>query len=65
MEVIIDRFEEDYAIVEINIGEFAKISKKLLPNAKEGDVVKIKIDSDATQKRKKDIKSLVDNLFED
>lgn len=65
MEVIIDRFEEEYAIVEINIGEFAKISKKLLPKAKEGDVVKIIIDSSVTKKRKKDIKSLVDNLFED
>ncbi len=65
MEVIIDRFEQDYAIVEINIGEFAKISKKLLPKAKEGDVIKINIDSNATQKRKKGIKSLVDNLFED
>ena len=65
MKVIIDRFEQDYAIVEINIGEFAKISKKLLPQAKEGDVIKINIDSNATQKRKKDVKSLVDNLFED
>lgn len=65
MEVIIDRFEEEYAIVEINIGEFAKIPKKLLPKAQEGDVIKIIIDSSATKKRKEDIKSLVDNLFED
>ncbi len=65
MEVIIDRFEGEYAIVEIEIGKFAKISQSLLPNAKEGDVIKINIDSKATQKRSEKITSLVNNLFED
>ncbi len=65
MEVIIDRFEGEYAIVEININEFAKISKALLPKAKEGDVINIVLDKTASKKRNKIISSLVNDLFED
>lgn len=65
MEVIIDRFEDEYAIVEIDIENFARISKKLVPDAKEGDVINITIDKMATKSRHEHISSLVNDLFED
>lgn len=65
MEVIIDRFEDEYAIVEIDIENFAKISKKLVSDAKEGDVINITIDKMATESRQEHISSLVNDLFED
>lgn len=65
MEVIIDRFEGEYAIVELNLGQFVQIPSVLVPKAKEGDVIKITVDKEASQKRKENIQNLVNNLFED
>ena len=65
MKVIIDRFEGEYAICELNVGQFVNIPKVLFPNAKEGDVIKIEIDIKATEERKKYIEQLVNNVFED
>jgi hypothetical protein len=66
---IIDRFEEEYAVIEI--GEETKdVLRELLPQeAKPGDVVIIKdkeitIDHEQTEKRKKEVKSLIDDLWE-
>ena len=39
MQVIIDRFEQDEAIVEIEEGIFSSIPKILIPDAEEGDVI--------------------------
>ena len=64
---IIDRFEGQYAIIEINRRTF-HIPKTLLPkDAKPGDVIKIQItvDKDATETRKQAIDKLADELFED
>lgn len=63
MKVIIDRFEGEYAIVEVEEGKFAVLSKVLVPNAKEGDVIKIMIDEEETKKRSDNIKNLMDDLF--
>ncbi len=65
MEVIIDRFEKEFAVVELEIGEFVNLPRILVPNAKEGDVVNITIDENSTKKRKEHIESLMNNLFED
>lgn len=65
MKVIIDRFEGEYAICELNVGQFVNIPKVLFPTAKEGDVIKIEIDIKATEERKKHIEQLVNNVFED
>ena len=43
MRVIIDRFEGEYAVVELEDGSMAYLAAKLLPGAREGDVVLIKI----------------------
>ena len=65
MKVIIDRFEGDYAIVEIAVGEFVNIPKILLSNAKEGDVIEISKDSKETINRKRNIQKLMNDVFED
>lgn len=66
MELIIDRFEGEYAIVELEAGVFESIPKTILPSkAQEGDILKITIDSEGTKKRLANINNLMDNLFED
>ena len=65
MKVIIERFEGEYAIVEIELGNFVNIPKILLPNAKEGDVVKIEIDNNETELQRKRIENLMENVFKD
>ena len=65
MKVIIDRFEGEYAIVEIEVGNFVNIPKILLPNAKEGDVVKIEIDKNETELKRKKIENLMEKVFKD
>lgn len=64
IKVIIDRFEGEFAVVETEDKEMLNIPHKLLPDACEGDVVTITIDKDETEKRKKNIKNLMNDLFE-
>ena len=65
MKVIIDRFEGEFAVVEIETGKCINIPKILIPNSKEGDVVNIGIDEKETEDRKKYIQDLMNNVFED
>lgn len=65
MKVIIDRFEGEFAIVEIEEGKFTSLPKIVIPNAQEGDVIEIKIDEKETKHRKEKIKNLMDDLFVD
>ena len=63
---IIDRFEGNMAVIEYN-GRTFDLPKNLLPKeAKEGDVLKISIevDREETEKRRKRIKNLMNELFE-
>ena len=65
MEVIIDRFEGEYAVVEISKNKFVNLPKELVPDAKEGDVVCINVDHKNTKKRKEHITDLMNHLFTD
>lgn len=65
MKVIIDRFEGDYAVVEVDVGKCVNIPKVLIPNSKEGDIVRIEIEKIETEERKKHIQKLMNNVFED
>lgn len=65
MKVIIDRFEGEYAVVELEIGKFVNMPKILVSDAHEGDVIDIYIDEKETKKRKKHISELMNDLFED
>ena len=65
MEVIVDRFEGEYAILEIDKDNFVEVPRILVLDAKEGDVVSIVVLKEKTEERKDKISKLMDNLFED
>lgn len=62
MQVVIDRFEGDMAVVELPDGVMATMPVILLPGAVEGDVVMITIDKTETIARKKRVNSLLKKL---
>lgn len=60
----VDRFEGDYAIVELEDQSTADIPVKALPqNMKEGDIIILSVDRKETQQRKNEIDSLANRLF--
>lgn len=69
MKVIIDRFEGHFAVCEKMDRTMIDIERSKLPDgAKEGDVLelqedKIIIDREATDKRKKEIELLTEDLW--
>ena len=66
MKIIIDRFEGSYALVELEDKQVVEMAKVLLPHeASEGDVIEIRIDRETTDKRRNDIKKLMDSLWDD
>lgn len=62
MEFIIDRFENGYAVVEVNGETIDIIPTSILPeNAKEGDIFQIKAMKEKTKERK----IAIENKFKD
>ena len=64
MDVIVDRIEGDYAVVEIEKGKMCNLPLELVPNVKEGDAVTIIINKDKTEEGKKTIEELMNSVFE-
>ena len=64
MDVIVDRIEGDYAVMEIEKGKMCNLPIELVPNVKEGDVVSIIINKSKTDERKKTIEELMNSVFE-
>lgn len=68
--VIIDSFEEDYAVCQTDEGEILKIEKAKIPtDAKEGDVLvlegdEISINKEETIRLRQQIKKLMEDLWE-
>ncbi len=66
MKVIIDRFEGQYAVVEMDSGDLVSVPRVILPNlADEGDIITIEIDEEATDQRRRRIEEMMNNLLED
>ena len=65
MQVIIDRFEGDFAVVEMEICKYVNFPKILIPDAKEGDIINIELDKKETVERKKHIQELMNDVFKD
>ncbi|MGH4121455.1 MAG: DUF3006 domain-containing protein [Clostridium sp.] len=70
MKGIIDRFEGDYAVVELQGGKTINIDKRKLPiEVQEGTVIEISesitIDNEETMRRKKEIEKLTEGLWEE
>lgn len=64
MKIIIDRFEGEYAVVELDNGTTVDMPKILLPdNACEGSIINIICDDKETENRKKIMKDKMNNLF--
>ena len=63
IKVIIDRFEDDKAILEIEEGVFVDAPAVLFPDAVEGDVIIIKKDNNLRNDREKHINRLMKDLF--
>lgn len=66
MKFVIDRFEGDFAVVELPCGTMTNCPKAILPdNAKEGNIITIAVDETATfEKLQKNTKRMND-LFMD
>ncbi|HHY41550.1 MAG TPA: DUF3006 domain-containing protein [Thermoanaerobacterales bacterium] len=65
MNLIIDRFEDEYAVVELPDKTFANIPKKVLPQeATEGDIITIAVNKIETSKRKEKVRKMVEDLWE-
>lgn len=68
---IIDRIEEDKAVLECENGDMVTLDVKSLPKKiKEGDVLQFEegsyfLDAEETENRKNRIKDLMSSLFED
>lgn len=65
MKVIVDRIEKDCLVLETEVGTTLNVPKKLIPEAKEGDIIKIEIDKNETENRKKEITDLMNQIFEE
>lgn len=67
--IILERFEEQFAVLEIN-GELKNVSRDMLAdNIPQGSVLKLVngryfADNEATEKRRSEIAALQDSLFE-
>lgn len=63
MELIIDRFEEDFAVLEAEDRKCYNVPKEIIPaGAREGDLIIISLGDNSERKTK--IKRLMDDLFE-
>lgn len=70
MKGIIDRFEGNFAVVELDNGEIIDIERVKIPKeAKEGDVIdigeEIKVDVEETKRVKDDIEKMVEHMWEE
>jgi hypothetical protein len=66
MRIIIDRFEGDFAVVELENKHFTNMPKSLVPQgAKESSVISIELDEKETEKRKQNISELIGKSQDD
>ena len=64
MRFIIDRFEGEFAIVELEDKTMVDIPRVALPaEVMEGDIITIAIQEDETQKRRRKMKDKLNELF--
>ena len=63
MKIVIDRFEGDFAVIELEDGSFVNAPRKLFCDGREGETYCIIKDKEETKKRKKRIEDLRKRLF--
>ncbi len=68
---IVDRFEEDKAVLECENGDMAVFDRKSLPaNIREGDVLRFEagscyLNAEETERRRRKIRKMMEQLFEE
>ena len=66
MRIIVDRFEGNIAVVELENGQMIDCPKTLLPpNAKEGSIINITVDEKATEEKLQKLTNRMNRLFKD
>ena len=65
MRVVIDRIENDRAVVELPDGQTMQLPAALFPHAAEGDVYTIEKDPSETEERRRRIENKMESLFLD
>lgn len=66
MKLIIDRFEGDFAVVELPNRQMIDCPKALFPdNVKEGSILKISVDETATNEKLQKVTERMNKLFKD
>jgi len=66
MKYTIDRFEGEFAVVELENQQFVNIPRSAIPmEAKEGDILNVQVDQEETEKRRKHIQKLMDDVWAD
>ncbi|MBQ4517556.1 MAG: DUF3006 domain-containing protein [Clostridia bacterium] len=66
MKIIVDRFEGNIAVVELEDGSIIDCPKALLPaNAKEGSIINITVDEKATEEKLQKLTNRMNRLFKD
>lgn len=64
MKFIIDRFEGEIAVIELENGDIIEIPKIILPdNASEGTVINISCDDEETNKKRDAVKKKMNSIF--
>jgi hypothetical protein len=62
MKITIDRFEENFAVVELPNGETCSVPRELFPDAKEGDIFQISKSEEETATRAEEMRNRFDKL---
>ena len=66
MKIIIDRFEGDFAVVELPSGQMIDCPRAMLPDsAKEGSILNITVDEEATNEKLQKVTERMNKLFKD
>lgn len=66
MKFIVDRFEGNFAVVELSDGQMVNCPKILLPDdAKEGSILNINVDNVETNRKLQENTNRMNRLFKD
>ena len=66
MRIIVDRFEGNIAVIELENGQMIDCPKALLPsNTKEGSIINITVDEKATEEKLQKLTNRMNRLFKD
>ncbi len=63
MQITVDRIEENIIVFVTQDGKTFEISKDIFPTLKEGDIISANVDVSATQVKKQELNTRLQNLF--